>query len=312
MPDIVTAYESFNARNQTPGATDTFTRAPVIGNAQSTIDLNSASGGISVMQFPTDAPPNHFVIVEAEYQLSGTNPDTIAPGAPLTSFSKVYRLPLPVNLVNEFQVMYDSDFNFMSLFSSTLNQISRNNGALGTVASAISGVGSLFGGAVQAGLSISVNTFKTVTLAVPRFRRIALEWRLYPKTRQESDMITKIVHGLNTGMHPKKQTYVFTFPKVYLMQFNAGPQYMFKFKPAVLERIQIDYTGGAGVPAFYKDDKPIPQGYVVRTTWLELELWTRENFVADDGGNGLPSNNPGSVITTGFSDNTIVNLTAPL
>lgn len=294
MPDIVTAYESFNARNQTPGATDTFTRAPVIGNAQSTIDLNSSSGGIKVFQFPTDSPPNHFVIIECEFSNIG---GVSFPGlwSSLTNFNKVYRLPLPMNLNNEFQVMFDADFNWLELFGGNRGILARGAQAIGAAA------------------GLAVNNFRTVTLSVPRFRRIPLEFRLYPKTRDESDMITKIIHGLNTGMHPKKlNKVVFAFPKVYLLQFNAGPQYLYKFKPCVLERIQVDYTGGAGVPAFYKDEKPIPQGYVVRTTWLELEYWTKENFDSDTTDNGLPSNNPGAGIATELVDNPPINITAPL
>lgn len=293
MADITSAYSQLGTRAQTPIPSASF-NAPV--NIRGSMVGNQQNNGI--LQFPTDASPHHFVIVEGEFVGAGGNVfGTIG------NLDKVYKLPLPVNLTNEHQVMYDADFNWLSVFT-TLGAAglgalvdTPRGGWLAALAGAAARVGTT--GAQAAG-GFAVNTMKQVTLATPRFRRIPLEWRLYPKTAQESETITRIVHGLQTGMHPKRGITTipgtnvglpthFSFPKIYLMYFASGSQHLYKFKPAVLERISIDYAGGAGVPAFYKGARPAPQGLVIRTAWLELELWTRDNF-ENDTVNGMPTN----------------------
>lgn len=287
--------------------------ASVIGQA-----INNKQ--LRLYQFPSDIAPHHFTIIEGE---AGSR---TLPGGPSTgsvgnynNFSKAYKLPIPTVIQDTHNVKYDHNFNWLRLIAGAGSGLARTFGATPRLAGLSAGVGQI-GERFAQGLGYAVNNFKAVTLAHPEFRTFQLEWRLFPKTQQESDTIQKMVISIQTGMHPSRgitslggigsSIPVFRFPNIFLMSFTTGQgsdgsKYLFKFKPAVCNGIQINFQGDQPVPAFYKNPagQAIPEGITVRSSWIELEVWTKENFIDStngDGftsGDGLYNNDPFSAVT---------------
>jgi hypothetical protein len=76
---------------------------------------------------------------------------------------------------------------------------------------------------------------------------------------------------------------IFTFPKIFQISFSPNPIYMYKFKPAVLEGLTVNYAPG-GQPSFYRasgetDGQNPPEGLDIAMQFLELEYWLNGDFV---------------------------------
>lgn len=237
--------------------------------------------------FPFDLPPHHFTIIEGTPSPGGPPTGTGATG--FAGFQKAYKLPMPTVIQDTHSIKYDHSFNWLGLIASGTGL----GGAAGLATKAL------------AGLGFAVNNFKAVTLSVPEFRTFQLEWRLFPKSITESQAIQKLIISMQTGATPPKgevagYPLVLNFPNIFICYFTTGQsaedgsRYLFKFKPAVLQGIQVNYQGDSPVPAFYKneEDQAIPEGVSIRTSWLELELWTRQNFINSTAADDLYNNDP--------------------
>jgi len=283
---------SFSARNSKPSAK---------------IESKKNSKSIAILQYPQrDFPKYHTTI----YQMDPGNsvPDISGIGG-LTDFFKtisniaekiysditeflknprlskgiktknIIKIPLPIRgLQDQFDVMYDQNFNYGTPIGT---------GALGGRASAASG--------------LSVNTFKSVTLSAPQFRRHNLTFKMAPKDFNEAKAIQKIAYLLRRAMTPKRAAggFLFEFPDIFLIAFSPNSKFLYKFKPCVLERINVDYTGGNQAPGFYRQQgnpsNAPPESVVITLQFLELEYWLDDTGNSSDyktDGEGLPQSDP--------------------
>lgn len=230
-------------------------------NPGSTINQGIQSNmGVASYNFPADLPRYHFGIIECDWTIALTTAGTLKP-------VKQYRLPLPMPLIDNFSVMYDTNFNY--------------NIAAGAVS------GSFGASAVAAFTGVTFNNFKAVTLSQPEFRRIQFQWKFSPRNAAEARAIRQITYGLRYGMTPRTRAskLVFEFPRIYVLYFYPNSKYLYKFKPVVLESISVDYAGGNPVPSFYQTSNPEdtpPESVMMSTTWLELEYWTQQDYKGTD------------------------------
>ena len=58
--------------------------------------------------------------------------------------------------------------------------------AIGGLMKGVGTAAQVAGGAFGAYQGLALNTGRTLTLAVPKFRRLMFEWKLFPKTQKES------------------------------------------------------------------------------------------------------------------------------
>ena len=194
----------------------------------------------------------------------------------------IIKIPLPIRgLQDQFDVMYDQNLNYGT--------------PIGTAAElSATGFGLLGRGSAAAGLSI--NTFKSVTLSAPQFRRHNLTFKMAPKDFNEAKAIQKIAYLLRRAMTPKRALFgaLFEFPDIFLIAFSPNSKFLYKFKPCVLERINVDYTGGNQAPGFYRQQgnpsNAPPESVVITLQFLELEYWLESDYKTD--GEGLPQSDP--------------------
>lgn len=229
---------------------------------------------VTRLTFPPDQPRIHFIIIENDW--GGTVVKSTMEGKGSLTPQALIRLPLPTPLEDAFNVNFDANFNYLRWAQ----------GADDTDIARIP----------QSILGAEVNKYKTVTLENPDFRAFQMNWKLSPKTFQESQEIQRIVYRLRKGMTPKlegaREFGVFVFPQIYTLAFVPNVQYMYKFKPCVLQSLSVDYSGGQPVPSFYKSqgsngDSP-PESIEIKTRWLEVEYWVKSDYKGSD----LPSTNP--------------------
>ena len=248
-------------------------------SAQRIIDekIQGLNSSTNVTSFPPDVPKYYTFIIENDWTVLGSLSGTLFP-------RKGYRLPLPFNIIDNHQVHYDHNFNWLSVLN---------------LANGAGGVGGVFGAGIGA-LGFQLNNFKHVTLASPEFRQFTLEWKLIPKNYKESELIREIYLGIKKGMHPLRKlgSLVFEFPKIYWVGFFPNAGYLFKFKPAVISGCQIDYQGGNQQPAFYKhpiiteeDKGGPPESIIIRLSFIELEYWIDTDFNNAKTDNPFDSNN---------------------
>jgi len=218
----------------------------------------------SFLNFPFDLPKYYFGIIEMEPGLGGTNPFW---GNNLT-VKRGYRLPLPSQLSDGYEVQYDHGFNWLGAISSVVGINDRN-----------------IGNALSSVLGFSVNNYKQVTLQAPQFRSYSFEWKLSPKNKEESERIKRIEMQIKKGMHPRQSgtvpvigtPFVFGFPNIFLCFFFPNFEYLYNFKPAVITGIQFDYQGGNHRNIFYKETGA-PESIIMRINFLEIDYWLENDF----------------------------------
>lgn len=235
-------------------------------------DRATSLNSTSTLSFPPDLPKYYTLLLEHSWTNIFTSGSLT--GSPI-SIQRGYRLPLPSHIIDGMEVQYDHSYNWVGVAGNFLNQVT--GGLAGAAATSL--VGSL---------GYTVNDMKFVTLSGPQFKQYAFEWRMFPKSKDESDTIRDIYLGIKKGMAPSKEyaKLAFKFPNIFWLGFYPNAGYLFKFKPAVITSCQLDYQGGNPTPAFFSDNSA-PEGIVMRLSFLELEYWHKDNF-----NNANDSSNP--------------------
>jgi len=271
------------------------TTGPITSIGPSTNPADTINASIQGLQldhsmkwtYPPDLPPVHFGMIETEwtnrYYTRPLDPKqlSIDPTKANLVGKKIFRFPVPTPLREVFPIEYNTGYAPGQYSLSTIQD------------------------PASAAFGIIPNTFRTVTLAQPGFRRHQFTWTLSPRTYQESVLVQQIIFALRKGMHPKRANSItgkaiFGFPFIYYPYFSPNPKFLFKFKPSVIENLDINFAGGQPVPAFYRqegspENKP-PESVMMTLTFLELEYWLDSDADAgtttDFKGGDLPTNDP--------------------
>lgn len=224
----------------------------------------------------------------------------MAPGEPISNL----RLPLPTGLVDNHQVQYTkadagtlvgsaisgnpesvaaatalSTFKgVMGMAASTLNLASLTNPMLAGFARGVAqGENPLV--AIQAMSGMSPNPFTTILLKGPEYKVHNFTWRLSPNTESESKQIKGIITQLNNSMAPSyamNGVAFYGFPNVFNIKYVPNEHMLYRFKPAVLQQLQVNYSP-SGNPAFYKQTAA-PDAVEITAQFLELEYWINGQF----------------------------------
>lgn len=187
-------------------------------------------------------------------------------------------------------------------------------GAKGAIAGAGAAAGALDVGLGVAGYS--PNQFLTILLRGPKYKEFSFEWEFSPKTENESKRLNTILTNLKNASAPSLALggALFSFPKIFQLAFVPNPKYLFKFKPAVLEDIIVDYAAG-GAPSFNRtisgakradlgavldpgDGLNAPSEFRVKMKFLELEFWLSGQYNESNGALDTHSNT--QYVTTGL------------
>ena len=278
---------------------------------QDITQYQAEQSSIEILRFPLDTAKFFFIMSFQAYKRLSL----LDVQATLNTENQVL-LPVPLNIQDNHAISYtETPFNpfygnfinqsFAGLeatFQSAVATLGGGQPVEGTGSGFLSGlaaVGSALPGALPAtaaGLTAdslqavqafgySPNQFVTVLLKGPNYKQHSFSWHLVPKNYDESIMIQRIIRILNNASAPGLEWggSVFSFPSVVQCAFWPNYSYLFRFKPAVITRVAVNYNPG-GVASFYHEgdsdgaqDNP-PESIHLTLDFLELEYWLKNDF----------------------------------
>lgn len=235
----------------------------------------------ATLQFPSDLPKYYFSLGISTYARKSIFEFAINATSDII-------LPLPKQLVDTDTVQYEQKeiggaaAAAVGVGSAMMGQEPASNilNALGAMASGlVSQAGAAFGkltgadaiGAGQAVFGAAPNQFTTVLLKGPGYKKHEFTWTLSPRNENESRTIRKIIVLLKNSMFVKNNIAYFGAPQIFTPKFFINEQYLYKFKPCVLENMTVNYSP-SGAPAFYATSTA-PDAVEIRLSFLEVEFW---------------------------------------
>lgn len=273
------------------------TQSMVNGNMVQPNNAYIPRGTIGRLQFPNDLPEKYFFSLDvSDFSSRSILNMSVNLSRTLTHHIK---LPMPKQLVDTDSVQYEQQEIGVSGAAV--------GGAIGTAANIgdISGqitnitaaaAGNALGGAlvaginaaqsktgfnvmsgVQAALGVAPNQFLTVLLKGPAYKKHDFTWTLSPRNRAESENIRQIIYFLKGAMLVRRPTLGFFLPpKIFTPKFNKNDNYLYKFKPCVLENLSVNYSP-SGAPAFYSQTGA-PDAVELKLSFLEIEFWFSDDY----------------------------------
>lgn len=196
------------------------------------------------------------------------------------------RLPLPLQMVDNHAVNYEqkelgvpgAGLNAVmggmnGQVKSIDNMLASAAGVAGKIATSIAAQAIPAAELLQIATGIAPNQFLTVLLKGPQYKKHEFTWKLSPRNESESENVRKIISFLNEAMAPGIEGggAFFTLPKIFEIKFFPNARMLYKFLPAVIENMTINYTP-SGAPAFYHGTGA-PDTIELRLSFLELEFW---------------------------------------
>lgn len=139
-------------------------------------------------------------------------------------------------------------------------------------------------GAAKALSGYSPNQFLTILFEGPQYKIFQLDWLLTPKNEMEAVQINRIVRVINNAMAPSLAAggALFRWPNVFYVNLHPNSKMLMKFKPAVLQHMSVNYSGGGQMSFFRPSPKTgnlgAPESVSISMNFLELEFWLSGDF----------------------------------
>jgi hypothetical protein len=210
------------------------------------------------------------------------------------------RLPLPEELNDNLSMNYNTENlgTFLGSGIETFNTM-KINGPIteetgkSVLETALSGLGAFrnrildiqnkFTGlniraAIEAYSGLTFNEYQVVLFKSPNFKKHRFSWRLVPKNERESNNIANLIKIFKYCASPGLQGqtgFLFEFPEILRVSLHPQTEYLYEFKPCVVENISINYAPNG--LSFYKSTKaPVAVDFAI--SLQEVELWTKRDF----------------------------------
>ena len=236
------------------------------------------------MQFPSDIGRYYMTLAVSKYSRNDLFSVALSP-------ENFIRLPVPKQMVDSHGVTYEQKelgTGMGAITSEALNAVGGTDKAtsllnsFASVAGAASlSIASALGNKVgipvqdifRAATGIAPNQFLTVLLKGPQYKKHQFSWTLSPRNAAESETLRLIIANLNEYMAPgfsAAGSGFFSFPRVFELSFSPSPKMLYRFLPAVIENMSVNYAPSG--PAFYAGTDA-PSSIELTINFLELEFW---------------------------------------
>lgn len=267
--------------------------------------FNSGTGTTGNLIYPSDLDTTNYYMAFQFVQYQ--RPNIFARG--FTAAQAMVALPLPMQLVDSQQVSYDESSSSPAVGATIEGMISGATSATATAANVLGSLASGTGGAaaglvVQGGensaaavgtnlnqvLSLSgmaVNPFLSVLFNSPKFKRHAFSWTFMPSNSNDTNAVANITnlfkyHSL-PGISTAAAGTLLSYPDILYISIYPDNNYLYHFKPCVIEEVKINYSADGYPPAFFGDTKG-PSSVTMSISLLEIEYhlksdWTVNNNV---------------------------------
>lgn len=131
---------------------------------------------------------------------------------------------------------------------------------------------------------ITANPFQAVLFKSPDFRAHTFKWTFVPKNRDESETIRQLVETFKFHSLPGVSAaggVFFSYPEILKISLRPRDQYLYKFKPCVVDTIAVNYAPNS--PSFYKSTGA-PTAVQFSIKLQEIEIWTKADWLRDANG----------------------------
>lgn len=202
----------------------------------------------------------------------------------------VINLPIPNQLNDTTSLNYSNESlgPVMGSFTeaATSNTLSLrqgiNAGLEGLAAGAAVAAAALPGGqeisnAASAISGFAINPFLTVVFKGPQFKTHNFSWKFFPKTKEESDELTKIVQTIKYHILPgllSSSGVLFEYPEMVNIKIYPSESNLYQFKPCIVKSLNVNYAPSGG-PSFFKNSLAAPTGIELRMELQEIEYFTK-------------------------------------
>jgi hypothetical protein len=210
------------------------------------------------------------------------------------------RLPLPSNLKDNLNVSYAAEPLGPAVGAALESAIGTGPSATGE-AGLTQGLGRIVGAgasfiegtavetiqkqapqaaaAASAYSGMAVNPFQTVLFKQPTFKKHNFSWKLMPRDEVESGKIRDLVRKFQFHTSPgvsEGNGLFFTFPSMVIVSLFPSSEFLYRFKPCVIESVDVNYAAGSG-PSFFKRSQA-PTAVTLSIQMQEIEYWTNNDF----------------------------------
>ncbi len=135
----------------------------------------------------------------------------------------------------------------------------------------------------------AINPFLTVVFKGPQFKTHSFSWKFFPKSKQESDILTKIVQTIKYHILPGLTSLsgvIFEYPEMVNITISPSEENLYKFKPCIVKSLNVNYAPSGG-PSFFKNSLAAPTGIELKIELQEIEYFTKMD-IDPDATPGLP------------------------
>ena len=215
------------------------------------------------------------------------------------------RLPIPNQLIDSSQANYDQAEGGLLTGAAIEQALKASNSSADRIKSFMSAGGqTATAGAVTAAIAaipggmngpltsqvlqlggVAMNPFLTVLFKSPTFKRHVFRWTLNASNPSESETLRLLVNKFKYHQLPDLSGYVggtlLSYPDICLVGIYPETNYLYKFKPCVIETCTINYAN-EGQPAFFAmTDAPVSVSLEI--SLLEIEYWLKGDILEEQG-----------------------------
>jgi hypothetical protein len=137
--------------------------------------------------------------------------------------------------------------------------------------------------AVKAYTGVTTNPFQAILFEKPNFKTHSFTWKLVPTDYDESITIRDIVRTFQYHMLPGVSDSVglfFSFPSMVTVSLFPSSEFLYRFKPCVIENVTVNYSPGA-TPSFYRGTNGAPTAVTITVSLKEIEYFTNKDYVGN-------------------------------
>lgn len=247
------------------------------------------SGENQNIQFPTDLSDAYINMRFSKYERRSIR------NQPFLSSRVGIKLPLPSRLVDAQSLDYSPESlgpaygaaaeTVANAGNATLNTLPEQilqgitTGAAGAGAAAAQSVlppRAL--GAISSVSGLAINPFQTMLFKSPNFKSHSFSWKLVPKNEDESNIIETIIRLFKYHSLPSVSQaggVFFGFPDILELQLFPKDQYLYKFKPCVVDNVSVNYAPQG--PSLYRGSRA-PTAVELSISLKEIEIWTKADY----------------------------------
>lgn len=218
------------------------------------------------------------------------------------------RLPLPKNLVEQTSVQYEKS-NLGSALGATVDALSGSGATRPSLSQAITQIAAGAGVAVASATAqeaarrtgvdlqavqqltdaasvltgITTNPFQVILFKAPHFRSHTFSWTFIPQSQRETEELKKLVDTFRYHTLPGISSaggVFFSYPEILKINFRPSDQYLYKFKPCVVDSVTVNYAPNG--PSFFKSTGA-PTAIQFELRLQEIEIWTKSDDIRVNG-----------------------------